>query len=165
MPRPPLHLWVGSQWTKGPDELESSSSKESRHDQTQESSKSFRKESQKSTGTQKIEVYRCASFFYWTMFLTLLKTFRKIFKALFCFAPPHPPPPSVFYDPQLQIICCYIARYYVKKEHVRLGVIKRFMLTKPGGGGGGQNRIKEDIRPLATVWPWSQQNIRIKILF
>ena len=24
-------------------------------------------------------------------------------------------PPSVFYDPQLQIICCYIARYYVRK--------------------------------------------------
>ena len=26
-----------------------------------------------------------------------------------------PPPPSVFYDPQLQIIRCYIARYYVGK--------------------------------------------------
>ena len=26
-----------------------------------------------------------------------------------------PPPPSVFYDPQLQIICCYIARYDVRK--------------------------------------------------
>ena len=24
-------------------------------------------------------------------------------------------PPPVFYDPQLQIICCYIARYYVRK--------------------------------------------------
>ena len=23
--------------------------------------------------------------------------------------------PSVVYDPQLQIICCYIARYYVRK--------------------------------------------------
>ena len=23
--------------------------------------------------------------------------------------------PSVFYEPQLQIICCYIARYYVRK--------------------------------------------------
>ena len=25
-------------------------------------------------------------------------------------------PPSVFYDPQLQIICCYIARYYVRNS-------------------------------------------------
>ena len=33
-------------------------------------------------------------------------------------------PPSVFYDPQLQIICCYIARYYVRKWHVHLGGIK-----------------------------------------
>ena len=30
------------------------------------------------------------------------------------FSPP-PPPLRVFYDPQLQIICRYIARYYVRK--------------------------------------------------
>ena len=36
-----------------------------------------------------------------------------------------PPPASVFYDPPLQIICCYyISRYYVRKKHVRLGFIK-----------------------------------------
>ena len=29
-----------------------------------------------------------------------------------------------FYDPQLQTKCCYIARYYVKIMHMRLGVIK-----------------------------------------
>ena len=29
--------------------------------------------------------------------------------------------PPVFLRPQLQIICCYIARYYVRKEHVRRG--------------------------------------------
>ena len=33
-------------------------------------------------------------------------------------------PPSVFYDPQLQFICCYIAPYYVRKQYVRLGGIK-----------------------------------------
>ena len=55
---------------------------------------------------------------------------------LFCFGTP---PPSAFYDPQLQIICCYIARYYVRKEHVRRGVIKNFCLLR-GGGGGGRNR-------------------------
>ena len=28
---------------------------------------------------------------------------------------PPPPPPPRFFTPQLQIICCYLARYYVKK--------------------------------------------------
>ena len=50
------------------------------------------------------------------------------------------PPPSVFYDPQLKIMCFYIARYNVKIMHVRLGVIKTYIPTKLGGGGGGQNR-------------------------
>ena len=44
-------------------------------------------------------------------------------------------PRSVFYDPQLQIICCYIARYYVRQEHVRLGVIKDSCSLSLGGGG------------------------------
>ena len=47
--------------------------------------------------------------------------FIKLFKKcqdLFCFGP------QCFYDPQLQITCCYIARYCVRKKQVRLGVIK-----------------------------------------
>ena len=47
-------------------------------------------------------------------------------------------PPSVFYDPQIQIICCYIAHYYVIKWHVRLGVMKNLCSLS---WGGGQNRI------------------------
>ena len=43
---------------------------------------------------------------------------------LLCFAP------SGFYDPQLQIMCCYVARYNVKIMQVRLGVIKhKFLLS------------------------------------
>ena len=38
--------------------------------------------------------------------------------------PPPPPPPLVLLPPKLQIICCYIARFYVRKWHVRLRVIK-----------------------------------------
>ena len=46
---------------------------------------------------------------------------------------PPPPPPVFFHDPQLQKkIGCYIARYYVRKKHVHLGVIEKFMLTKLG---------------------------------
>ena len=44
-----------------------------------------------------------------------------------------PPPPSVFYDLQLKIICCYIARFYVKKIARGPGGHKKFMLTKLGG--------------------------------
>ena len=53
------------------------------------------------------------------------------------------PPPSVFYDPQLQIMRCYMARYYVlyiRKKHVRLGVIKDLCPLSWGGGGAKQNR-------------------------
>ena len=34
---------------------------------------------------------------------------------------------SVLYDPQLQIMCCYIARYYVKKMRVRVVVTKHIL--------------------------------------
>ena len=40
--------------------------------------------------------------------LNLNSSKTELIGALFC-------PPPVFYDPQLQIICCYIARYYVRK--------------------------------------------------
>ena len=43
-----------------------------------------------------------------------------------------PPPPP----PQFHMICCYIARYYVRKWHVRLGVIKNLCSLSWGGGGG-----------------------------
>ena len=39
------------------------------------------------------------------------------------------PLPLVFLWPQLQIICCYIARYYVRKWHVRLAVMKNLGLS------------------------------------
>ena len=51
-------------------------------------------------------------------------------------------PPSVFYDPQLQIICCYIAG--------ATGDHKRFMLTKLGGGGG-HNRSRKNNLPMKEV--------------
>ena len=51
---------------------------------------------------------------------------------LFCFGPQY------FYDPQFQILCCYIARYYVKIMHVCLGAIKHIFPLS--WGGGGQNR-------------------------
>ena len=54
---------------------------------------------------------KCA--FKISLFLT-----RNGFLVLFCLSPP------CFYDPQLQIKWCYIARYYVRKKHVRLGFIK-----------------------------------------
>ena len=38
------------------------------------------------------------------------------------------PPLSVFYDPHLQTMCCYIARYYVKIMHMCLGIIKHIFL-------------------------------------
>ena len=50
-------------------------------------------------------------------------------------------PPVFFYDPQLQILCCYIARSYVKKARAP-GGHKRFMLTKLGGGAK-QNRSQK----------------------
>ena len=44
---------------------------------------------------------------------------KEVFQFLTCtisfFGSILPPPPSVFYDTQLQIICCYITRYYVKR--------------------------------------------------
>ena len=43
--------------------------------------------------------------------------------------------PGVFYDPQLQYLFCYIARYYVKEIACAPGGHKKFMLTKRGGGG------------------------------
>ena len=45
--------------------------------------------------------------------------------------------PSDFHDPQLHIICCCTARHYVRKQHVHLGVHKKFVLTKLRG----QNKI------------------------
>ena len=52
-------------------------------------------------------------------------------------------PPVFFYDPQLQILCCYIARYYVKKARAP-GGHKRFMLTKLGGGTEYIPKIKKN---------------------
>ena len=50
--------------------------------------------------------------------------------------------PQCFLRPQLQVMSCYIARYYVKIMHVRLGVVKHiFPLSCGRGGGGGQNII------------------------
>ena len=52
----------------------------------------------------------------------------KLFLDLFCFDPP-----VFFYERKLQLISRYIARYYEKKQHVRLtGGHKRFHLTKRG---------------------------------
>ena len=70
-----------------------------------------------------------------------------------------PPPPSVFYDPQLQIICCYIARYYVRKWHVRRGVIKNLCSLRWGGGERidplfdlKKIRSKEFVNQIAALW-------------
>ena len=41
----------------------------------------------------------------------------------------------VLFWPRLQIICCYIARYFVKKYNVRLGV-----KDHKAGVGSKQNR-------------------------
>ena len=51
----------------------------------------------------------------WDMFPAVFSNLK--FWDLFCFGP------------QLQIICCYIARYYVRK-----------IARAPGGGGGGGGR-------------------------
>ena len=53
---------------------------------------------------------------------------------LFCF----PPPPQFFLRPRLEIICCYIARYYVKNSTCAGGV--KF-ISPQNWGRGGQNRI------------------------
>ena len=53
--------------------------------------------------------------------------------------------PSVFYNPQKQIRGSYIARYYLKKYHVRLGS-QKFMLTKLVGG---QSRIDQETELLS----------------
>ena len=76
-------------------------------------------------------------------------------------------PPSVFYDPQLQIICCYIA-LLCKKIARAPGGHKKFMLTKLWGPK--QNRshfswIKKHIKYLQAPYLsmgfqfiWSQNN-------
>ena len=48
------------------------------------------------------------------------------------------PPQCFFYDPLIQIICCYIAENYETKEQVRLGLQKIY--SHEAGGEGG-NRI------------------------
>ena len=53
------------------------------------------------------------------------------------------PPPRIFYDPQLQIMCCYIAPYYVKNARSP-GGHKTYIPGGHiiwGGGGGGQSGI------------------------
>ena len=50
------------------------------------------------------------------------------------------PAPVIFMTPELQIICCLIARYYVRKIALAPGGHKRYMLTELGGGGAKQNR-------------------------
>ena len=38
------------------------------------------------------------------------------------------------------MMCCYIARCYVKRLHVRLGVLKHIFPLSWGGGGGEGGR-------------------------
>ena len=58
---------------------------------------------------------------------------------IFYFAPP--PSPQFLYDRRLQNISCYIARYYVRKKYVRLGILKNlYLLSLREGGGAKQNR-------------------------
>ena len=53
--------------------------------------------------------------------------------------------PQCFLLPQLQIMCCYIARYYVKKARVPGGRKNNTPLSLGGGGVGvGQYRIDPD---------------------
>ena len=78
------------------------------------------------------------------LFRTILfsaSIFCKDFLDLFC------PPPSVSYDPPITIYVCYIARYYVKIMHVRLGVIKHIF---PLSGGGGLNRSKFSVHGIGN---------------
>ena len=46
------------------------------------------------------------------------------------------PPPQCVLCPQLQIICFYIARHYVKKIARALRGRKKYKRTMLGGGGG-----------------------------
>ena len=52
------------------------------------------------------------------------------------------PPPSVFYDPQLQIICCCYGKLLCKNIARAPWGHKRFMLTTLGGGAK-QNRSEQ----------------------
>ena len=61
---------------------------------------------------------------------------------LFCFGPP-----SVFYNPQLEII---YGTLLSKKISRAPGGHKRFILTKLGVGGGGQNRSEVKMQEVAT---------------
>ena len=61
--------------------------------------------------------------------------FFQIFFRIYSVSPP--PTPSVFYGPPLQIICCHIARHYVKNSTCARGLKKFWSLWR---GGGGQNR-------------------------
>ena len=53
---------------------------------------------------------RCWPFWVLKYHVTAGSFVLLLLRDLFC-----PPPPPSFYDPQLQIICCYIARYYLRK--------------------------------------------------
>ena len=75
-----------------------------------------------------------------TFFLKILQnSATKVGSMLFC---PHPP---CFYAPQLEIICCYIARYYVKKIASAPGGVKNINSLWGGGGGGVQNRTQVEV--------------------
>ena len=63
--------------------------------------------------------------------------FDSIVESILFRPPPPPPPPRGFSDPQLQIMCRYTARYYVKIMHVLRGVMKHIF---PLSWGGGEDR-------------------------
>ena len=68
------------------------------------------------------------------------------------------PPPSAFYDPQLQIICCYIARYWCKKIARAPGGHKKLCL-----GGGGGNRIDPKILAATVTLKFDDRNQTSKL--